>query len=71
MLLSSMALTAEAYSNGQLDSLWPFKSEGLIMTRGRLGEKILDPLLGVSKLPILMPSSRMAELVMWLFFLRM
>ena len=65
MLLSSMVFTVEAYEKGQLDSLLPFKSGGIIMTRGRLGEKVLDPILGISELPILMPSSRMAELIMW------
>ena len=65
MLLSSMVYTAEAYSKGQLDSLLPYRSGGLIVTRGRLGEKVLDPILGVSELPILLPSTRMAELIMW------
>jgi len=65
MLLSSMVFTVEAYEKGQLDSLLPFKSGGIIMTRGRLGEKVLDPMLGISQLPILMPSSRMAELILW------
>ena len=35
------------------------------MTRGRLGESVLEPLLGIAELPILMPSSRAAELLMW------
>ena len=65
ILLSSMGETVEAFNKGQLDSLLPYRSGGLIVTRGRLGEKVLESILGVSELPILMPSSRAAELVMW------
>ena len=43
----------------------PFRSGQLIVTRGRLGESALEPLLGASELPILMSSSRVAELYMW------
>ena len=60
-----MGETVEAFNKGQLDSLLPYRSGGLIVTRGRLGEKVLESILGVSELPILMPSSRAAELVMW------
>ena len=35
------------------------------MTWGRLGENVLESILGVKELPILMPSSRAAELIMW------
>ena len=44
----------------------PMKKDGLIVTTGRLGEKSMEKLLGVAFLPILMPSSRVAELYMWL-----
>ena len=65
ILLVSMKETDEAYVKGQLDSLLPYKSGNLIVTRGRLGENVLHPILGISELPILMPKSRAAELIMW------
>ena len=40
-------------------------SATLIVTRGRLGERNLQRLLGVAALPVLMPSSRAAQLYMW------
>ena len=43
----------------------PERDGALIVTRGRLGEKSLSRELGVSALPILMPSSRVAELYIW------
>ena len=60
-----MLNTVAAYEKGQLISLMPFRSHNLVVTRGRLGEKELEPLLGVSELPILMYDSRVAELYMW------
>ena len=57
-----MIETAIALDKGQLSSLMPFRSGQLIVTRGRLGESALEPLLGASELPILMSSSRVAEL---------
>jgi hypothetical protein len=60
-----MIKTAEAYQHGQLTSLLPFIRDGIIYTRGRLGEKTMEAILGVPELPILMPKSRVAELVMW------
>jgi len=57
--------TAEALEKGQLASLLPYRSGKLIVTRGRLGEKVLNPILRLSRLPILMPESRVAELYMW------
>ena len=65
ILLFGMIQTATAHENGELISLMPFRSGKLIVTRGRLGEAALEPLLGVSELPILMPHSRVAELYMW------
>ena len=65
ILLSSMPETVEALNSGQLDSLLPYRSHGLIVTRGRLGEYVLQSIIGISELPILMPSSRAAELIMW------
>ena len=65
ILLYGMLKTVGAYEKGQLVSLMPFRSHNLVVTRGRLGEKALEPLLGVSELPILMYDSRVAELYMW------
>ena len=64
MLLSAMPQTAKAYHEKKLDSLCPVMDGHIIATTGRLGEKSLSRLLGVSSLPILMPSSRAAYLFM-------
>lgn len=65
ILQHAMFETAQAYSQGKLASLLPVRKGALIVTAGRLGEKSLERLLGVPYLPILMPSSRAAELYMW------
>ena len=65
ILLIGMIDTAEAYEKGELVSLMPFRSGRLILTRGRVGENALEPLLGIAELPILMAHSRVAELYMW------
>ena len=62
---SAMFETANAFHAGKLSSLLPERKGPLIVTRGRLGEAGLSRVLGVDALPILMPSSRAAELVMW------
>ena len=62
---SAMFETNEAYHDGKLSSLLPTRQGSLIVTTGRLGEKGLSRILGVSALPILMPSRRAAALVMW------
>ena len=63
ILVHGMIDTAEAFDKGQLSSLMPFKKGRLIVTRGRLGERSLEPILGVPDLPILMPNSRVAEFI--------
>ena len=65
ILVTGMIQTASALEEGKLVSLLPFRKGNLIVTRGRLGEPCLNPLLGVSELPILLPESRVAELFMW------
>ena len=65
ILAHGMFDTAQAYHQGSLVSLLPERQGPLIVTRGRLGEKSMERLLGVSALPILMPTSRAAELYMW------
>ena len=65
ILVHAMFATAEAFYAGKLTSLLPFRHGAVFSTRGRLGEKSLESLLGVSSLPILMPSTRTAELFMW------
>ena len=65
ILAHGMTETFEAFHKHHLTSLLPERQGPLIVTRGRLGEKSLERLLGVSALPILIPSSRVAELFMW------
>ena len=64
MILSGMQETKKALDEGRLDCLLPRKDKGMIVTQGRLGEKGLQQILGVSKLPILMKDSRIAHLIM-------
>ena len=65
ILVTGMIATAEAYDEGKLTSLMPARKGKLIVTSGRLGEKSIDAILGVSSLPILMNKCRVAELYMW------
>ena len=65
ILAYAMFDTAAAFHKGKLASLLPERDGPLIVTRGRLGEKSLERLLGVAALPVLMPSSRVAQLFMW------
>ena len=65
ILVHGMIDTAVAHEEGKLSSLLPLRKGKLIVTRGRLGERSLDPIFGVCSLPILMPSSRVAALYMW------
>ena len=64
ILMSAMPLTAQAFYENKLTSLCPKKEGQLIVTTGRLGEKSLSRLLGVSSLPILLPNTRAAYLHM-------
>ena len=59
-----MVHTKEALDSGKLASLLPTWDGKLIVIRGRLGEKSMSRLLGVSSLPILMANSRVAFLYM-------
>ena len=65
ILSSGMFETSEAFHKGQLASLLPERQGSLIVTRGRLGEKSLERVLGIGALPILMSDTRAAELIMW------
>ena len=64
ILLHAMIFTQEAWTAGKLASLLPSREKRLIVTKGRLGEKSLERILGVTALPILMPESRVAHLYM-------
>ena len=64
LLLHGMVHTQEALTAGKLASLLPARDGKLIVTRGRLGERSMLRLLGVSSLPILMANSRVAYLYM-------
>ena len=65
ILTHAMFDTAHAFNDGKLSSLLPERDGSLTVTRGRLGELGLQRVLGVSALPILVPSNRVAELYMW------
>ena len=60
-----MIETVSAFETGQLQSLLPFRRDGIIYTRGRLGQKSMEEILGVPELPVLMPNSKVAVLFMW------
>ena len=64
LLLSAMHETALAEEEGKLSSLAPEREGHIIVSRGRVGERSLSRLLGVSSLPILMPNTRVAYLFM-------
>ena len=59
-----MADTAAAEREGKLASLCPERQGAIIVSKGRIGEKSLSRLLGVSSLPILMAGTRVAYLYM-------
>ena len=65
ILVIGMISTATAYYDGKLSSLMPHRLGRIIATTGRLGEKSIETILGVSALPILMNKCRVAELYMW------
>ena len=64
LLAHGMIATSQALEEGRLASLLPVWQGMLVVTCGRLGEKNMNRLLGVSNLPILMPGSRVAYLYM-------
>ena len=64
LLVHGMIATSQALEEGRLASLLPVWQGMLVVTCGRLGEKNMNRLLGVSNLPILMPGSRVAYLYM-------
>ena len=64
LLVHAMVDTVEAYNGKKLTSLLPVRCGKLIVTTGRLGERSLSRLLGVSNLPILMTTSRVSYLYM-------
>ena len=65
IIATGMFETCEAFHRGDLESLLPEKKGCLIVTRGRLGESSLFRVFGVDALPILLPNTRAAELIMW------
>ena len=60
----SMGPTQEALDQDKLSSLRPEVSGGIIWTSGRVGQT-LERTLGVHQLPILMPGTELARLLMW------
>ena len=63
MELSSMTETRQAVATGRLSGLPTFTKNGLVVTRGRLGDG-LSRVLGVSELTVLMPHSPLSKLLM-------
>ena len=55
LLLLAMKDTQKAMDKGRLTSLMPFWKNGILYTMGRVGEVAMDRILGISKLPILIP----------------
>ena len=64
LFAASMGPTHEAMEKSGLSSLRPFKGGQVYFTRGRVGTALAS-LLGCNQLPILMPSTRLAEIIMW------
>ena len=64
LFAASMELTEQSMKKGDLQGLRPTSQYGVLFTRGRVGPA-LEALLGCDRLPILMPQSRLAELIMW------
>ena len=64
ILASSMGPTQEAVEQGKLTSLRPLHLNAVYYLQTRAGQS-LERVLGCSRPPILMPKSRLAELVMW------
>ena len=66
MLKFSMEPTIQHMKKGYLDSLIPIQDNerNIISTQGRIGDKNMLKLFGVSALPILMPNTRLAYLYM-------
>ena len=65
ILMANMGPTVEAWKKGKLESLKPFSLKGIIYTQGRYSDSKMLRLVGVSKLPILMASTRAAEMITW------
>ena len=64
ILYFSMDNIKEDLEKGNLASLLPFVAKGIVYTRGRIGEKALERILGTDKLPILSSKTRYARLLM-------
>ena len=60
----SMEPTKAVLDRGDLTSLRVHYSKGIYYTQGRAG-RALEKLLGITKLPVLMPGTRLAKLLMW------
>ena len=65
IMLYSMTDTWTDYKQNKLTTLLPFEEKGILYTRGRVGEKAMQRILGVDKLPILNSKSRVAWLIMY------
>ena len=64
LLVHTMTYSEKALAEGRLDSLLPVWRGRILVTTGRLGDKSMLRLFGVSSLPIIMPKSRLAYLYM-------
>ena len=64
IMIVAMENTRKDLEEDKLNSLLPFEENGIIYTRGRVGEDALQRIFGIDKLPILSPKSRIAKLLM-------
>ena len=60
---ASMDQTLTAIDQGDLASLRVFKSAGIVYTQGQVRHG-LEQLLGVARLPVILPGTRLAKLIM-------
>ena len=65
LMLASMLPTYSALEKGDLTAFRPVTRGGLVVIAGQIGGDTLQLLLGVEYLPILMPATRLAQLIMW------
>ena len=64
MFASCMKPTIKAHAQGKLSTLRVFQNQGIWYTAGRVG-RTLESLLGCNRLPVLMPETHLARLIMW------
>ena len=64
LLLHESSLSRQAFEEGKLLSIGAFCKKGIVLCQGRIGGNKLTQLLGKSHLPVLMPKSTLARLIL-------